>query len=46
MMAALVLRFLPLGQERAAVEALARPVLRNWNGIEVGQVRVSPDLLG
>ena len=46
MMAALVLRFLPLGQERAAVEALARPVLRNWNGIEVGQIRVSPDLLG
>ena len=46
MMAALVLRFLPLGQEIAAVEALARPVLRNWNGIEVGQVRVSPDLLG
>ncbi len=45
MMAALVLRFLPLGEERAAVEALAQPVLRNWNGIEVGQVRVSPDLL-
>jgi L-asparaginase II len=46
MMAALVLRFLPLGEERAAVEALAQPVLRNWNGIEVGQVRVSPDILG
>jgi L-asparaginase II len=46
MMAALVLRFLPLGEERAAVAALAQPVLRNWNGIEVGQVRVSPDLLG
>jgi len=46
MMAALVLRFLRLGEERAAVEALAQPVLRNWNGIEVGQVRVSPDLVG
>jgi L-asparaginase II len=46
MMAALVLRFLRLGEERAAVEALAQPVLRNWNGIEVGQVRVSLDLIG
>jgi L-asparaginase II len=46
MMAALVLRFLPLGEERAGIEALAQPVFRNWNGIEVGRIRVSPDLLG
>lgn len=46
MMGALVLRFLPLNdEERAAVEALAEPVLRNWNGIEVGRYRVSPQLL-
>ena len=47
MMAGLVLRFLPLADdERKAVEALAQPVLRNWNGIEVGQLRVSSEILG
>lgn len=46
-MAALVLHFLPLNdQDRAAVEDLAEPVLKNWNGIEVGRFKVSPDLLG
>jgi L-asparaginase II len=46
-MAALVLHFLPLNdQDRAAVEALAQPVLKNWNGIEVGRFVVAPDLLG
>lgn len=40
MMAGLVLHFLPLADEqRAAVEALAQPLLQNWNGIEVGRVR-------
>jgi L-asparaginase II len=47
MMAALVLRFLPLSnEERVAVDALARPVFRNWNGIEVGRIQVVPTLLG
>jgi L-asparaginase II len=47
MMAGVVLRFLPLSDaERSAVEALAQPVLKNWNGIEVGQIRISPALLG
>jgi L-asparaginase II len=46
MMAGLVLRFLPLNdQERAAVEALAQPVFRNWNGIEVGGIRLTSTLL-
>ncbi|PVE25492.1 asparaginase [Microvirga sp. KLBC 81] len=47
MMAGLVLRFLPLNdQERAAVEALAQPVFKNWNGIEVGGIRLTSALLG
>jgi L-asparaginase II len=47
MMAGLILRFLPLNeQEREAVEALAQPVLKNWNGIEVGRIRLAPGLLG
>ena len=46
MMASLVLRFLRLGEERAAVETMAQPVSRNWNGIEVGRMRVSPEVLG
>jgi hypothetical protein len=38
-MGALILALLPLGDEaRTRVEALARPTLRNWNGIEVGEV--------
>jgi L-asparaginase II len=46
MMAGLVLHFLSLADgERGAVEALAQPVLKNWNGIEVGRYRVAPDLL-
>lgn len=36
-MATLILHLLPLGDwERIEVEALAQPVLKNWNGIEVG----------
>jgi L-asparaginase II len=47
MMAGLVLRFLPLSyEERVVVEALAQPVLKNWNGIEVGRIRLAPELLG
>jgi L-asparaginase II len=47
MMAALALRFLTLNDdERNAVEALAQPVLKNWNGIELGKIRVSPELRG
>jgi L-asparaginase II len=47
MMAGLVLRFVSLNtEERRAVEALAHPVLKNWNGIEVGQLRVSSEIKG
>ena len=47
LMAGLVLRFLPLSaEERTAVEALAQPAFKNWNGIEVGQIRVSPEVRG
>ena len=47
MMAGLALRFLDLSyDERKAVEALAQPVLKNWNGIEVGQVRPTSEILG
>ena len=39
-MAALVARLLPLDDaDRAALDPLMRPVLRNWNGIEVGALR-------
>jgi L-asparaginase II len=41
-MAAIIARFLPLGDaERAALARLERPILRNWNGIEVGALRVT-----
>jgi L-asparaginase II len=41
-MAALIARFLPLDdQERTILARFARPTLRNWNGIEVGELRVS-----
>jgi L-asparaginase II len=46
-MAALILRFLVLSDaERAAVQALARPTLTNWNGIAVGEIRPSTALIG
>ncbi|KAA2241263.1 asparaginase [Salinarimonas soli] len=45
-LAALILRFLELdGPERATVEALARPRLTNWNGIEVGEIRTTDALV-
>jgi L-asparaginase II len=41
-MAALIARFLPMGEvERRALSPLMRPVLRNWNGFEVGAVLVT-----
>ena len=40
-MAALIARFLPLADaERAALERFVRPTLHNWNGFEVGTLRV------
>jgi L-asparaginase II len=41
-MAALIARFLPLDDaERAAHERFAHPTLRNWNGFEIGALRVT-----
>jgi L-asparaginase II len=41
-MAAVIARFLPLNEgERAALASFARPILRNWNGFEVGAIRVT-----
>jgi L-asparaginase II len=46
MMAALLMHFLDLdSNERVAMEALARPVLKNWNGIEVGTLRATAPLV-
>ena len=40
-MAAIIARFLPLSDaERAALAPFVRPTLRNWNGFEVGSLRV------
>jgi L-asparaginase II len=41
-MAAIIARFLPLNDaERAALSPFRQPSLRNWNGLEVGSVRVT-----
>ncbi len=41
-MASLIMRLLPLGNsERVALARFVRPTLRNWNGIEVGALRVT-----
>jgi L-asparaginase II len=41
-MAVVIARFLPLDAvSQAALVAYTRPVLRNWNGFEVGSVRVT-----
>jgi L-asparaginase II len=41
-MAAGIARFLPLeGAERAALKPFLEPVLRNWNGFEVGAIRMT-----
>ena len=45
-MAAMIARFLPMtDEERAALERFMRPMLRNWNGIEVGGLRPTAELL-
>lgn len=45
LMASIVARFLPLDDaERAALARFTRPTLRNWNGIEVGALRVTDAL--
>ena len=45
-MAAVIARFLPLdAAERAALAPFLQPVLRNWNGIEVGAMRVTEALI-
>jgi L-asparaginase II len=42
LLAAMLLRFLTLDdQQRSALARFAQPKLRNWNGIEVGELRVS-----
>jgi L-asparaginase II len=44
-MAALIARFLPMDdEERGALDRFVRPVLRNWNGIEVGGLRATNEL--
>ena len=41
-MAALIARSLPLDDlERTALARFIRPTLRNWNGIDVGELRVT-----
>jgi L-asparaginase II len=41
-MATLIARFLPLHDaERRALAPFAQPILLNWNGFEVGAVRVT-----
>lgn len=43
--AALIARFLPLAaSERAALERFVQPSLRNWNGFEIGQIRITDAL--
>jgi L-asparaginase II len=44
-MAVLIARFLPLdAAQHASLAAYTRPVLRNWNGFEVGSLRVTDAL--
>lgn len=43
--AAMIARFLPMADaKRAALAPFVRPTLRNWNGFEVGAVRVTDQL--
>jgi L-asparaginase II len=45
MLAATVQRFLPVaGADAEGLQALAAPVLKNWNGIEVGRLRAAGNL--
>jgi L-asparaginase II len=44
-MAAIIARFLPLDEaERASLVRFVMPTLRNWNGIEVGALKVTDAL--
>jgi L-asparaginase II len=44
-MAAVIARLLPLeSAERTALARFTQPVLRNWNGFEVGVLRVTDAL--
>jgi L-asparaginase II len=46
MMASLLLQFLDLEDDQNSfVDGLARPVLRNWNGMEIGSIRPTAPLL-
>ena len=46
-MAAMIARYLPLdGAQETALAPHIRPVLRNWNGIEVGALRITEALRG
>jgi len=45
-MAAMIARFLPMSdEERATLDRWLRPVLRNWNGIEVGGLKPAEALM-
>jgi L-asparaginase II len=45
-MAALIIRLLPLdGEARALLDRFARPILRNWNGVEVGRLQFAEAVL-
>ena len=45
MMAAVIARLLPLSEaDRTVLERFVRPKLRNWNGIEVGELRPTSEL--
>jgi L-asparaginase II len=44
-MAAAIARFLPLdASERVGLQRFVAPVQRNWNGLEVGQIRITEAL--
>jgi L-asparaginase II len=44
-MAAMLLRFLaPDDRQRAALARFARPKIRNWNGVETGEMRIGADI--
>jgi L-asparaginase II len=45
-MAAVIARFLPMEEaERKALEPFLHPILRNWNGFDVGAVRLTQALI-
>jgi L-asparaginase II len=45
-MAALIIRLMPLdGDARVLLERFARPILRNWNAMEVGRLRPTASVL-